>query len=67
MYPAHSQTGRRDGFGQIALEEIGMGIRIEFKHHAEEQQDATQSEADALGKYELCMDELEARLQNISG
>jgi len=67
MYPAHLQTGRRDGFGQIALEEIGMGIKIEFKHHAEEQQYATQSDADALRKYELCMDELEARLQNISG
>lgn len=44
-----------------------MGIRIEFKHHTEEQQDATQSEADALRKYELCMGELEARLQNIGG
>ena len=67
MYPAHLQTGRRDGFGQIVLEEIGMGTRIEFNHHAEEQQHATQSEADALRRYELCMDELEARLQNISG
>jgi len=62
MYPAHLQTGRRDGFGQIALEEIGMGIKTEFKHHAEEQQYPT----DALRK-ELCMDELEGRLQNISG
>jgi hypothetical protein len=66
MYPAHLQTGRRDGFGQIALEEIGMGIKIEFKHHAEKRQDATQSEA-ALRKDELCMDDLEVRLQNISG
>ena len=39
-----------------------MGIKTEFKHHAEEQQYPT----DALRK-ELCMDELEGRLQNISG